>query len=56
MGLVFLVSDTLEERHAKIRGFLNKRDAPIAILLAAADFERKVVEQAGLKDNFFQLF
>jgi hypothetical protein len=35
---MFLVSDTLESRHKRIRSFLD-RESVIAILLAAADFE-----------------
>ena len=35
---MFLVSDKLDGRRAKIRGFLEKEPA-IAVLLAAADFE-----------------
>ena len=35
---MFLVSDTIQGRHEKIRSFLDKEPA-IAVLLAAADFE-----------------
>ncbi len=35
---MFLVSDTMEKRHSRIREFLGSEDA-IAVLLAAADFE-----------------
>jgi hypothetical protein len=37
---MFLVSDTMEERHKYIRRFVVAGDASVAILLAAADFER----------------
>ena len=36
---MFLVSDNLESRQARIRAMLNKQDAAIAVLVAAADFE-----------------
>jgi hypothetical protein len=39
---MFLVSDDIDTRHNKIIIFLDNEDAPIAILLAAADFERCV--------------
>jgi hypothetical protein len=39
---MFLVSDALEKRQAKIRGFLTAGEPAIAILLAAADCERTV--------------
>ena len=39
---MFLVSDTFECRQARIRAMLNKQDAAIAVLVAAADFERTV--------------
>lgn len=39
---MFLVHDTIRERHARISRFLDGDDAPIAILLAAADFERTI--------------
>ena len=35
---MFLVSDTIVKRHAKIRSFI-KKDPAIAVILAAADFE-----------------
>jgi hypothetical protein len=38
----FLIGDTLEQREARIRQFLDDRERAIAILLAAADFERTV--------------
>ena len=39
---MFLVHDTINERHAYIERFLDCDDAPVSILLAAADFERCV--------------
>lgn len=36
---MFLVSDTQQDRHKMIRGFLNPETATIAVLLAAVDFE-----------------
>lgn len=36
---MFLVSDTQRERHELIRSFLSKERAPIAVILAAVDFE-----------------
>ena len=37
---MFLVRDTINERHRCISHFLDSDDASIAVLLAAADFER----------------
>ncbi len=43
MGLaMFLVSDSQEERHNRIRAFLTVESAPIAVILAAVDFEWSV--------------
>ena len=39
---MFLVHDKIEARHRYIARFLDNEDAPVAILLAAADFERCV--------------
>ncbi len=39
---MFLVRDRIEARHEKIRTFMGSDDAAIAVLLAAADFERTV--------------
>lgn len=36
---MFFVNDTQEHRHKFIRSFLKKDTAPIAVLLAAIDFE-----------------
>jgi hypothetical protein len=38
----FLVTDDLDARENRIMGFLEEREPVIAILLAAADFERTV--------------
>ncbi|PZO52913.1 MAG: hypothetical protein DCF16_08190 [Alphaproteobacteria bacterium] len=39
---MFLVSDSIRERHKVIEKYLDTDEASIAILLAAADFERSV--------------
>jgi hypothetical protein len=39
---MFLVRDTINERHRRIRRFLDSDDASIGVLLAAADFERTI--------------
>ncbi len=39
---MFLVSDTLEERSAKIHRFIAEREPAIAVLLAAVDCERTI--------------
>jgi hypothetical protein len=39
---MFLVSDRIGERHQRIERFLGGEEAPIALLLSAADFERTV--------------
>jgi hypothetical protein len=36
---MFWVKDTREERYSRIRNFLTKEDAAIAVLLAAANLE-----------------
>lgn len=36
---MFFVNDTQENRHKFIEGFLNEETLPIAVLLAAVDFE-----------------
>lgn len=39
---MFRISDPLEQRQAAIRGYLQRNECVVAVLLAAADFERTV--------------
>jgi hypothetical protein len=51
---MFWVNDTIEERHARIRSFLNREDRTIAVLLAAANFEwivRRAIIALGHSPN-----
>jgi hypothetical protein len=51
---MFFVRDTQEDRHLRIRGFLNAETATIAMILAIIDLEwtiRRVIDHAGSGDD-----